>query len=168
MKDDYSDFAAMRADLMRDFNPANAQERLLVLEVASAWRRLVQARGREELFFDLQRHSLAIRDGKPPADYQKDGVEVAMWLDKPNRSYDQILRAIRDAEMAFDRSIRRIEAMTGKRYGRERLAQRDAQSNELNAAKINAVRARSAATVPRSRTRAAGARVVEMPVTNSA
>lgn len=164
MNDDYSDFASMRAELMRDYKPANAQERLLVLEVASCWRRLQQSRRREELFFDLQRHALAIRDGQAPASYQKDGVEVAMWLDKPNRSYDQILRAIRDAEMAFDRAIRRIEAMTGKRYVRERLAERDAQTNELNAAKMFALRDRR----PSTRARPAPARVMAMPKASSA
>jgi hypothetical protein len=41
---DYADFASMRAELMRDYNPANAQEQLLVLEVAYTTRRLHQAR----------------------------------------------------------------------------------------------------------------------------
>ncbi len=141
---DYADFANMRADLMRDYNPASAQERLLVYEVASAWRRLERARKHEELFFDLQRHTEAIRAGKPPKEFEKEGIEVLMWVDRPHRAYDQILRAIRDAGIAFDRAIRRIEVVTGSRFRRERLADRDAQANEINAAKVSAIRSRAA------------------------
>jgi hypothetical protein len=36
----------MQAELQKDYAPANAQERLLVEEVAACWRRLDQARRR--------------------------------------------------------------------------------------------------------------------------
>ncbi len=117
----YSEFAAMRADLLRDYKPANAQERLLVLEVANSWRRMTNAREREGMFFDLQRHHHAVRDKQPPESYQKDGVEVVMWLDTPTRAFDQILRAIRDAEIAFDRAIRRVRTEIDKRVRSESL-----------------------------------------------
>ena len=152
---DYADFASMRAELMRDYNPINAQERLLVLEFACAWRRLSKARKHEELFFDLQRHREAIKSGASPEKFQKPGVEVVMWAEKPHRAYDQILRAIRDAGLAFDRAIHRLEIVMDHRFRRERLANRDAQAKEVHGARISALRARTAraaasnSTVPR-------------------
>jgi hypothetical protein len=75
----------------------------------------------------------------------KEAEEVVMWSDKPHRAYDQVLRSIRDAGSALDRAIRRIESVQSNRFRRERLARRDAQVNEINAAKPGAIRARAAA-----------------------
>jgi hypothetical protein len=118
--DDYAGLALMRAELQRDYSPANAQERLLVNEVATCWQRLEKARDREELFFDLQKTSMAIRCGELPGAFQEEGGEVRMWLDAPHKAYDQVLRSIRDAGVAFDRAIRRIEQVRDKRLSRER------------------------------------------------
>lgn len=48
---DYAKFAEVRAELLRDYAPANAQEHLLVNEVAESWRRLRDARRREKNVF---------------------------------------------------------------------------------------------------------------------
>jgi hypothetical protein len=117
---DYTAFALMRAELHHDYSPANAQERLLVDEVARCWQRLEQSRRREDLFFDLQKTSMAIRSGLEPDAFKEDGGEVRMWIDQPHKAYDQVLRAIRDAGVAFDRAIRRIEQVRDRRLSRER------------------------------------------------
>jgi hypothetical protein len=122
---DYTAFALMRSELQRDYMPANAQERLLVDEVAHCWRRLEQARNREDLFFDLQKTSMAIRSGLEPNAFKEDGGEVRMWIDEPHKAYDQVLRAIRDAGVAFDRAIRRIEQVRKARLSRERIERKD-------------------------------------------
>src|SRR5438874_13315024 len=94
----YSEFAVMRAELQRDYEPANAQEKLLVMEAAAAWQRLDDCRHREELFFDLQRHAQARMTGVPN-EQMREGAEVLMWLQEPHRAYDQVLRSVRDAHM---------------------------------------------------------------------
>ena len=83
---DYANFALLRAELQRDYAPANAMERLLIDEVAICHRRLDQARNREDLFFDLQKTSLAIRCGEPAGAFDEEGGEVRMWLDKPHKA----------------------------------------------------------------------------------
>jgi hypothetical protein len=93
---DNAGFESFRAGLHRDYAPANTQERLLVDEVAACWQRLDQARRRETQFFD-------------PA-----------WIDRPHKAYDQLLRAIRDSGVAFDRAIRRVEQVIARRLTRER------------------------------------------------
>jgi hypothetical protein len=95
---DSAGFALMRAELHQDYAPANAQERLLVDEVATCWRRLEQARQREDLFFDLQK------------------------TDHDVKVYSQILRSIRDAGIAFDRAIRRIEQVRNRRLNLSKLS----------------------------------------------
>jgi hypothetical protein len=122
---DYTAFALMRSELQRDYTPANAQERLLVDEVAHCWRRLEQARNREELFFDLQKTSTAIRGGG----------EVRMWGDEPHKAYDQVMRAIRNAGADFDRAIRRIEQVRNRRLARERLDRKEEERAVKQAAK---------------------------------
>ena len=117
---DYTAFAQFRAELHHDYAPANAQERLLINEVATCWMRLEQARRREDLFFDLQKTAQAIRCGQPLDAFEEDGGEVRMWLDEPHKAYDQVLRSIRDAGIAFDRAVRRLEAVRDKRLTRER------------------------------------------------
>jgi hypothetical protein len=134
----------MRAELQRDYTPVNAQERLLVDEVAHCWRRLEQARNREDLFFDLQKTSMAIRCGESPDAFKEEGGEVRMWIDKPHKAYDQVLRSIRDAGVAFDRAIRRIEQVRARRLSRERVERND----EERQAKA---RAKTAATITRQR-----------------
>ena len=116
---DYASFAIFRAGLERDYAPANAQERLLVREVATCWQRLEQARHRESLFFDLQKTAQAIRCGQDPEAFKEEGGEVRMWLDQPHKAYDQVLRAIRDAGADFDRAIRRIEQVRDHRLKRD-------------------------------------------------
>ena len=110
----YTDFAILRAELLCDYAPATAQERLLVDEVATCWLRLAQSRHREYLFFDLQKTAEAIRSGQSP-DSVREGAEVLMWLDHPHQAYDQILRSIRDAGNSFDRAIRRVEQVIATR-----------------------------------------------------
>jgi hypothetical protein len=127
---DYADFALFRAELQRDYQPANTQERLLVDEVAASWRRLEQSRQREELFFDLQKTSMAIRCGESPEAFSEDGGEVRMWLDDAHKAYDQVLRSIRDAGVAFDRAIRRIEQVRDRRLSRERADRKLEAQNE--------------------------------------
>ena len=112
---DYAAFALFRAELQHDYAPANAQERLLVLEVATCWQRLEQARHREALFFDLQKTVQAVRCDAHPEAFKKHGCEVLMWIDHPHKAYDQILHAIRDAGVAFDRAVRRIEQVQSNR-----------------------------------------------------
>ena len=116
---DYTTFAIFRAELERDYAPANRQERLLVGEVATCWQRLEQSRRRETLFFDLQKTAQAIRCGEHPDAFQMEGGEVRMWVDQPNKAYDQVLRAIRDAGADFDRAVRRIEQVRDRRLNRE-------------------------------------------------
>lgn len=122
----YSEFAEMRAELLRDYAPVNAQERLLVNEVAETWRRVRDARRREELFFDLQVFAEAQRAGRDPGEFRKnEGAEVAIFLDHPHKGYDQILLAIRDAERAFNNAIKRIEEVQDRRLRRERLLRKE-------------------------------------------
>lgn len=127
---DYSEFALMRAELLRDYAPANAQERLLVNEVAAAWRRLDDSRHREELFFDLQRHAESVKTGVSKQELGE-GAEVLMWTEKPQRAYDQVLRAIREAQMMFDRAVRRIEDVQDRRLKRERIMRKEAKKTEV-------------------------------------
>lgn len=151
---DNSKFAQVRSDLLRDYAPVNAQERLLVGEAAEAWRRLHDARRREQLFFDLQVQAEAVRSGKNPEEARKKrGAEVVMWLDRPHKAYDQILRAIRDSERAFNNAIKRIEEVQDRRLRRERLDRKEQQ--------------RTAAAKPRTQQRyaaAAAPMLVETPL----
>ena len=116
---EYADLAAMRAELLRDYAPVSAQERLLVMEVAAAWQRLHHCRRREELFFDMQRHAQSVETGLPKEKFPE-GSEVLMWVEKPQRAYDQILQSIREAHSMFDRAIRRIEDVQERRRKTER------------------------------------------------
>jgi hypothetical protein len=136
---DYANFALMRSELQRDYTPANAQERMLVDEVAHCWRRLEQARNREELFFDLQKTTMAIRCGESPDAFKEDGGEVRMWIDDSHKGYDQVLRAIRDAGVAYDRAVRRIEQVRDRRLARERADRKD----EARAKPVQSVATRS-------------------------
>lgn len=112
------------AGLLRDYDPQTAQERLMVHEVAATWQRLQLCRDRERLFFSLQRAKHCALDGQPPGAYEKEGAEVVMWINKPQRAYDQILRAIRDAEMAFDRAVKRVEFLADRRLRRALLIEK--------------------------------------------
>jgi hypothetical protein len=142
---DHEDFALYRAELQRDYSPANAQERLLVEEVAICKRRLEQARHREDLFFDLQKTSTAIRCGESTDAFKQDGGEVRMWLDQPHKAYDQVLRSIRDTGIAFDRAIRRIEQVRNRRLTRERADRKEEEKREARALRAAApTRAKSA------------------------
>lgn len=124
----YPEFAEIRAELLRDYAPANAQERLLVNELAESWRRLREARDREELFFDLQRFKQATDDGMDVETIRSQkGAEVIMWLEKPHLAYDQVLRSIRDAEHAWNNAIKRIEEVQDRRFRRERLLRKEQQ-----------------------------------------
>lgn len=91
-------FAAMRAELVRDYAPANAQERLLVGEVAEAWRRLDSTRLREQEFFKANPNAPA----KAPA-------------------YSQLLRALNEAQVMFDRAVRTLQYVQRQRHKVERL-----------------------------------------------
>jgi hypothetical protein len=130
----YNDF---RADLQRDYQPANTQERLLVEEVAACWRRLDQARRREELFFDFQKTSIAIRCGESPDAFKENSGEVRMWIDQPHKAYDQLLRAIRDSGVAFDRAIRRIEQVRNRRLTMERADRKEQAQAKAKAERVS-------------------------------
>ncbi len=105
----------MRAELLGDYAPRGARERLIVEEIAHTWQRLAEARQREQFFFDLQRHACSVRDGVPPGAAHQHGAETVIFLDQAHSGYAQILRAIRDAEIAFDRALRRAEQMLKSR-----------------------------------------------------
>jgi hypothetical protein len=130
-RNDYAEFTQMRAELLRDYNPANAQERLLVMEIACAWRRLNKAREQEEHFFSLQRWVAAAEHNHAVEEFDKDGNEVVMWTKKKQPGYDQLLTAIRDAERAFDRAIARLEKMQADRFRRERTIRKDEEAREI-------------------------------------
>ena len=138
----------MRADLLRDYEPTTTQERLLIEEVAATHRRLVETRRREHLFFDMQKHNEAVKAGVAPEEFSRDGAEVVMWLEKPHRAYDQI--TIRDAGMAFDRAIRRVEQVIGARKRRERQAEKDQAARVESAAKLVILQTRAAAAVAKA------------------
>lgn len=144
---EYADLAAMRADLMRDYAPRNTQERLLVYEVAASWHRLQQMRQREQLFFDLQTRFQARECGQPSETFKPEGSEVLVWLKDAHRALDQILRAVRDAGLAFDRAIRRLELVIGARGKAERQAEKDEQNRESVAMKLAILRQRAAASI---------------------
>src|SRR5919197_605937 len=99
--DDYPEYAKLRADLLRDYNPANAREELLVTEIACAWRRLHSAREREEAFHSLTRWLEADRVNQPVEKFDQDGVEIAAFIREQRKGYDQVLQAIRDAGRDF-------------------------------------------------------------------
>jgi hypothetical protein len=40
-------------------------------------------------------------------------------MEKPHKAYDQVLRSIRDAGVAFDRAVRRIEQVRNRRLKEE-------------------------------------------------
>jgi hypothetical protein len=141
---EYPDFAAMRAELMRDYAPQNAMERLLVYEVAASWRRLEEVRYREHLFFDLQKHREARSCDERPKGMSQDGVEVLMWLDDSHPGYNQVMRAIRDAGIAFDRAVHRLEQVVGARRRREVQAAKEDAIREQRALKLVMLRQRAA------------------------
>jgi hypothetical protein len=45
--------------------------------------------------------------------------EKNTWMEKPHKAYDQVLRSIRDAGVAFDRVVRRIEQVRNRRLKEE-------------------------------------------------
>ena len=123
--DDYPEYAKLRADLLRDYNPANAREELLVTEIACAWRRLNSAREREEAFHSLTRWLEADRVNQPVEKFDQDGVEIAAFIREQRKGYDQVLQAIRNAGRDFDRAIARLEKVQSDRFRRERLQAKD-------------------------------------------
>jgi hypothetical protein len=70
-----------------------------------------------------------------------------MWLKDGHRAYDQVLRAIRDAGAAFDRAVRRLEAVVAARKKSERQAEKDQQHRESASIRMALLRERAAASV---------------------
>lgn len=120
---DTTGFEDMRGGLVRDYAPATEQELLLVHEVAAAWCRLDECRHREVRFFEIQRDPALVQQLLVKG-------EMRMWIDHPHRSYDQIMRSIRDSQNLFDRAVRRIEEVKRRRLIEERHRARAARKAE--------------------------------------
>jgi len=121
---DSFDAARLRADLTAGYNPVNEQELHMVRDVVDAWTRLQKARRREDLLFELQAHAEKIKQGFSEYPLDRERMDALVFLEKGHKGYDQILRAIRDSERAYDQAIRRIEQTQDRRLRRERLDRR--------------------------------------------
>ena len=100
-------FHSLASDLTESYHPANAQEQILVIQIAESLWRLLRARGIETATFQL--HMLSTT---PPS-----GVQTGMRLRTPANEAEAAARAFDDHAHTFDK-LRRYEAAIERAYYR--------------------------------------------------